>query len=501
MNQQLDPDALMPAAQYPTMTAAQVAEFADRILLLSEGINGPNQFSQESAAYGYIERHFRLAIPPSMGPMLARLSTASNRDDFNPANYMNPIQQISITYWNWLRLKAGNVNVDHAFFIAAYRARLIYLGYLYPERTGRAVTIDEVDWPTEMIDHHVNDYVGPLAAITEVGRRGEAGYVPPVAAREASAYYTAYNQARNNIGKLRAYMQHGTDNVFKRFMSYALSPERGAVMKHISLCAQQYAAMTYLVFRQHGHHYKTEFDAKYTVLWRATTLDSSPMHPGHELLHRAAIHSFGIKTLHVKFFLYLGKGKLADTFIDRQDVAPAGTAIIATCFAAIDLMKSLPIWSQIKESYGDQINILEGQAKLLKNAEDAIKYHKNARLFGVQRFQFDTTTAQALAPIAKGFIEALGSDADLGKQKALDKRAQQNPLMASLVEDVINRVTRKIARTGDISIFAKKLETTANKLAGPAAAIEGTIGPVGETVMVEEEESDGTESEEGEEGG
>jgi len=497
----LDPNRLMPAAEYPTLAAADVERFAERVLLLSEGINGPNQFSQESAAYGYIERHFRLAIPFTMGPMLTTLSNASDRDDFDPAQYMNSLQQISIIYWNWLRLKNGGVDSNNAFFIAAYRARLVYLGYLYTTKEARAVTIDEVDFTNRMVDHHSVDFLGPIEARSAIGTRGEPGYVPAQEARTASDYYTAYRAARSNAARLRAYIDHGTDNTFKRFISYALNEERAAVMKHISLSAQQYAAMTYLVFRQHGHHYKSEFENKYNVLWKATTLESSDKHPGNELLHRAAIHSFGIKTLHVKFFTYLAKNRLAETFIDRQDVAPAGTAIIATCYAAIELMKSLPIWDQVQASYGPQIKILEAQAKQLKNAKEAIKYHKNARLFGVQRFQFDTATAQALAPIAKGFIEALGPDADLSRQKALDKRAQQNPLMASLVEEVINRVTRKIARTGDISIFAKKLETAAGNLGVPRAVIEGgeitgaEVTPLGE----EEELGEESEEEEGEE--
>jgi len=229
-----------------------------------------------------------------------------------------------------------------------------------------------------------------------------------------------------------------------------------AVSKHLAFSAQQYAAMTYLVFRQHGHHYKTEFDNKYNVLWRATTIDSSPMYPGNEIVHRNAIHSFGVKALHLKFYQNINLSKLADTFVDRQDVAPAGTAVVATCNAAIELMKALPVWTQMYGAYKVQIDELSIQAKKLKNAEQAIRYHKNARLFGVQRYQLDLEIAQSLAPIAKGFIESLGPEADLSRQKALDKRAQQNPLVAALVSSVINKVTRAIARSGDINAFARK---------------------------------------------
>jgi len=488
---ELDTATGIPDANYPLMSVQDAGRLIENTLVAYEGVNGPNQFSTESAAYGYIARHLRVVIPRNLYDLLRGLTRDSFTDNPMPGNFINPVQNLTIMYWNFVRLVNGGVNREQAFFVAAYRARLIYLGYLYPDRADRAVTIDEVDFWEGATDFHSAEADFPIRAIAEQGERGTPGYRPAVAQREGNAYGRAYNAAADDNERIAAYYAHGNDQKFKRFISYAMTEANLAVLKHISFSAQQYAAMTYLVFRQHGHHYKTDFDAKYNVLWKATTIDSSPRYPGNEMIHRNAIHSFGVKILHQKFFQNINNQKLAETFVDRQDVAPAGTAVIATCHAAIELMKALPIWDQMYMAYKPQIDALAVQAKKLKDAARAIRYHKNARLFGEQRFELNAEVAHALAPIAKGFIESLGPEADLSKQKALDKRAQQNPLIASLVASVIDKVTRQIARSGDISAFTKGEMKKKVEAAGTGATI----------TEVEEEEEEEEESEEGEEEG
>lgn len=452
---ELDTQTGIPDANFPLMGADEAGRLIENVVVAFEGVNGPNQFSTESAAYGYIARHYRVVVPNVLQANLEGLANDSFRKVPRPGDYINPVQNLAIMYWNFVRMVNGGVNRDQAFFVAAYRARLIYLGYLLPDKRDRAVTIDEVDFWPGAADFHSEEIQYPVRAREAVGEEGQPGYIPAVAASRGNAYGRAYSEATTDRERITAYYVHGKDEKFKRFISYALSGANTAILKHISFAAQQYAAMTYLVFRQHGHHYKPEFDSKYNVLWKATTIDASPNYPGHEMIHRNAIHSFGIRILHQKFFQNIDEGKLAETFVDRQDVAPAGTAVVATCYAAIELMKALPIWDQMYAAYKVQIDTLAKQALKLKDAKGAIRYHKNARLFGEQKFELDAEVAHSLAPIAKGFIEALGPEADLSKQKALDKRAQQNPLIASLVESVINKVTRTIARTGDVSAFSK----------------------------------------------
>lgn len=390
---------------------------AEKLAILAEDVNGPNTFSLESAAYGYIEKYQRLVVPAQYVKMIAA----------NGESNLTVVQLLVITYYNYLRLRSGGMNESDAFFVASYRSRLIERGYLYPRKGERAVTVDEVDWAENTKDYHAE------------------------AMNKSSDYKETVEGDYMDSVHLSDFLEHAPESNFKRFLAYAVSDAQAEVIKHLTFASEQYAAATYLVFRQHGHHYRTEYNTKYDTLWRATTIDASAKYPGHELIHRIAIHSFGVKCLHVKFFENIKAGKLAETFVDRQDVAPSGTAVVATCWASFSLMKSLPIWDDMNNAYKAQIAELERQAQVLKNAEDAIKYHRNAKLFGKVRSTIDTSIAHALAPVAKGFIVSLGTESDLSRQKALDKRAQQNPLIVMTVTSVIDKVIRSARREADFS--------------------------------------------------
>lgn len=407
------------------LTSAEVDAKLDAISYLSEGLNGPNTFSVESAAYGYIERHKRLVVPEDL-----RAWVRANKESWESNDSAAPISSValfSFMYWNYARLCQGGYPSNNALFVAAYRTRLLYMGYLYETKELRSVTIDEVDYTAKNRSHHHVEL-------------------------ETNKEYAKVAQKANSAEEeLKAYLDLGSNDKFKRFLGMVLSTENADVLKFLALASNQFAAATYLVFRQHGHHYTPDLDRKLNVLWKATTIEQSPKYPGNEAVHRDAVHSFGMKALHDKFFYCLSKGKLAETFVDRSDVAPAGTAMIATCWATINLMRSLPIWAGVYAQYKEQIDTLEDQARKLKSAEEAIKYHKNAKLFGVNRFTMNTEVAQALAPIAMGFIQSLGDEADLAQQKTLTKRAQQNPLMTSLTYGVIRTVVNRISKSGEIA--------------------------------------------------
>jgi hypothetical protein len=213
------------------------------VAMLAEEINGANSFNMESAAYGYIDYNHRLIVPPTIIPNLpTRLSLSYTL-------HINSV--LSIAYWNYLRLRSGTMQPNSAFFVAMYRARLISTGYLYRTREQRSVLVDEVDSPANALDYHET----LLASSNE--------------------YKNAVNSARTDAAKIRAYMQFAPEsaNPFKKFIVTCFTGENTAVIKHLTFCADQYAAMTYLVFRQYGHHYKTEYERKYTTLWRATTLE------------------------------------------------------------------------------------------------------------------------------------------------------------------------------------------------------------------------------------
>lgn len=403
-------------------TDAEIAGDLSKLTMLAEDINGPNTFSLESAAYGYIERHHRLILPTKLF------------DDIKSIAQLSIVDLFTIAFYNYTRLRSGGMKDSDAYFVAMYRARLISNGYLYVTKEDRAVTIDEVDWVPNLAAFH--------ADLRE----------------EKKEYKEADDKldATDDEAILRLYLKYANANPFRKFVRWSLLPDQQAIIKHLVFTADQYAASTYLVFRQHGHHYKQEFDSKYDVLWKATTIEQSPSYPGNEIIHRIAIHSFGVKTLHVNFHRMLSENKLAETFVDRADVAPSGTAIVATCWAAINLMRSLPIWTELYAAYGDRIDLLQAEAQKLKVPETAIDYHKNAKLFGRVKRRINTDVAASLAPIAKGFIEAMGEGSDLSRQKALDKRANQNPVVVNTINNVIIRIMTSVARTGDMSMITGK---------------------------------------------
>jgi hypothetical protein len=394
-----------------------VTNALEKLQMIAEPINGPNSFNLETAAYGYITREERLVIPLSL-----KHKIPTNAGD---ANTLNIVELTSIMMYNYLRMKKRNLTDDHSIFLAVYRSRLIQLGYLLRDKEDRRVTVDEVDYPRQAKDHHGIEYA------------------------KTPAYKAAYDAADTDSTKLAAMMQHGTDDHFKKFLGFLT--QKTDIISYVTMSATQFAASTYLVFRQMGHHFKSELEGKYNVLWKATTLERPNFVPSNSEIHRSAIHSFGVYVLHEMFFKNLDAGLLAETFVERSDVTPCGVAVIKTCWASISLMKSLPIWGSLYKAYKQQIDELEIQASQLNDARNAIKFHKNAKLFGRTRAMLDPSSAYALSPVAKGFLESMSVEADIKKQKALDKRASQNPVAVAMIANVIIGIMDRITTSGDLA--------------------------------------------------
>jgi len=396
----------------------------EKLQMLAEPINGPNSFNLETAAYGYIQREERLVIPGS-------LKSAIPTEFGSPVN-LNVVQLMGIAMYNYVRLRKFNLGEEHALYVALYRARLVSLGYLLRNKEDRKVTVDEVDYPARVLDHHTDDF------------------------QKVKEYNAAFQASSDDKDRLYAAFTYTGSAAFKNFLSLVYAKQ--AILENVTLVTTQIAASTYLVFRQMGHHYKPELDTKYKVLWKATTLETPSFMPANTHLHRTAIHSFGVYTLHKMFYRNLDQSLLAETYVDRSDVTPCGVAVINTCWASIKLMQALPIWAGLYAAYAQQIDTLRQQASKLQDAEAAIKYHKNAKLFGVSREYLDPSSAYALAPVAKGFLNSMEEDADIKRQKSLDKRANQNPLAVMLISNVIITVMNKIQNEGNI---AKALPTVA----------------------------------------
>jgi hypothetical protein len=394
-----------------------VTNALEKLQMLAEPINGPNSFNLETAAYGYITREERLVIPLSLKDKIPT--------NIGDAVNLNIIELSSIMMYNYLRMKKRSLTDDHAVFIAAYRARLIQLGYLLRNKEDRHVTVDEVDYPRQAKNHHQIDYAG------------------------SPDYKKAFDEADSDAEQYAAMMTYGSDDHFKKFLGFLT--QKTDITTYITMASTQLAASTYLVFRQMGHHYKSELEGKYNVLWKATTLERPNFVPSNSEIHRSAIHSFGVYSLHEMFFRNNDGGLLSETYTERSDVTPCGVAVIKTCWASISLMQSLPIWGSLYRAYKEQIDALKEQASKLNDARGAIKYHKNARLFGQTRAYLDPAAAYALSPVAKGFLESMSVEADIKKQKALDKRASQNPVAVAMIANVIIGIMDRITTSGDLA--------------------------------------------------
>jgi len=399
------------------VSAENVQAAVEKLQMLAEPINGPNSFNLETAAYGYITREERLIIPGSLKANIPTTITQTVQLNIN--------QLLGIAMYNYVRMRKYNLSEDHALYIALYRARLISLGYLLRDKEDRKVSVDEVDYSRAAKDPHTIDY------------------------DNVAAYKEAFDKANNDREMMTAAFVHSSSSNFKSFLGLVFS--KANILEHVTLVATQLAASTYLVFRQMGHHYKPELEGKYSVLWKATTLETHNFMPSNAHLHRTAIHSFGVYALHEKFFQNKEASLLAETYMDRSDVTPCGVAVINTCWASIKLMQSLPLWGSLYAAYKEQIDTLQNQASRLKDAKSAIRFHKNAKLFGVTREYLDPTSAYALAPVAKGFLQSMDEDADIKRQKSLDKRANQNPLAVTLIQNVIITVMNKIQNEGNIA--------------------------------------------------
>lgn len=458
-----------------------------QMAMLSEGINGSNTFDATSAAYGYIKVHERLVVPRSLQAIIIAETKSIVEASALPVPKLTLLQMFSIIYANYVRLIGGDVAETSAFFIAVYRARLIKSGYLAVEKHHRAVTVDEIDWLDTAHDFQTHGLLTKMAEVDETATDADGKTVTKKVKKlvavegdtDLHKLSKAYLGARTETDLPVAYMKYGSNAKFKSFLSKAASAEYMAIIKHVMMCAEQYAAITYLLFRQFGHHYKSEYDQKIDIMWKATTIDKSPAYPGHALMNRTAVHSFGLKYLYLGFYRALDAKKLAETFVDRANVAPAGTAVVLTTYAGIEIMKSIVGWPNIYANYKSTIDKLAEQAVELRKDEGrkALKYHTNARLFGFTRFKIDTSYAASLAVLVKGFIQSLGKEADLSKQKALDKYAKQNPVMVKTITKVLkNMANAQVKETRVEDAFPSAMGTatrTAAITSGSASSESG----------------------------
>jgi len=454
-----DPDSVYVADSSP-FNVDMLKARGERVLALAEGINGPSTFDVESAAYGYIQGWQKLVVPKYVHDMLDDPALKSTSKQLAGVDAMTLLDVLFVAFCNYVKLRKGSETADAdskleeraCYWIAMYRARLVKQGYLYKSKEARAVTVDEL--------HVQESAANPLLKLTKADDRAAFSKdiaVPAQAAMALKAYYETITEAGpdGKPTKLTAW---------SRFIS--LYVDRPKVAEDIVFTAEQVSAATYLVFRQFGHHYQASLKEKYEIMWKATTLAKPEMLPDLNAVHRIAIHSFGMRALHDKFWYNYDNGKLAETYRDRSTVAPCGAAQLMTANAALSLMEALPIWNTLYMGYATQIDTVRAEAKKMGSPRDMIVYHKNAKLFGVERKKANNEAAIPVAPIIKGWLNFQGKEAAMAGQRTLNKLAEQNPAIVTLVEAVLTGVIDKIASSGDVSALSTAMPGTRRAIQG-----------------------------------
>lgn len=392
-------------------------EIAKSFKSLIATYDGPDSFDAAQVAYGYIDSHERLIVPQYL---YDRLPTA-----LPDAKYIMEgvgiIHLLPMIAANTMRLKMSQMKESHAVCLATIRARLTVLGYLLKTKEARLMRIDEVDILKEATEKKISAFTKDVTQCT------------PDILRDIHTSLVSKHKEGKTLGVLDTLMVTG----ISLYAKYAKE------IRMMSYNAETIIAFSYLLFRQLGHHYQIEYEDKYDKLKLASKLDFPVDCPSNAALFRTAVHPFGFRA--AAYLIHLREDCLPGTVKKRLDVAPNGMAILKTTWAAFSALQSFPIANEFYRLYSNQISQL---GTLMIEYDNMTSYnqlalHNFARFFFTEDELkskpegFNVKLAEDLAPIAKGIIDAMGSNTALSKQKVLDKHADNNPLIVQAVTAVI----------------------------------------------------------------
>jgi predicted RNA-binding protein len=343
----------------------------------------------------------------------------ANSDEYDTT--LTNIDVLKIKFLNFAKMRNAGLSDESSHAIAHLRSRWIALRCLYEDLEDRGVSYDEVVY----IDEKDNEFGSVVSATT-----------------------------LEEITDTDAWKNHG--DVMVRVGADKLY---GA--EFCTLWAENIWAISELVMRIRGHHYKAEYEDLITRVFKAASEGSVDLPANYKFadIFHTAIHPFGIKALPVMTAHFQIHGKIANSLLIRFSGAPNGTAVITTTSAGLNLFKSESWYSTFESTFKSQIDLTIAFARSVLN--DKYSYHMSARLYGLNRLHTLTvgekeyTLSEAenivgtLAPMIKGFSDAIidfqrntqRSGFAFGKQQVLDKRASNNPLaaikMSKLVEVIL----------------------------------------------------------------
>jgi len=349
---------------------------------LVEDLNGPHAFKDERAAFGYVQRHEYLRV---VAPLLNACPT-----DLTPgtAELGNLNFILATAYFNAARLREGNVNDAVAVRIGLLRAKWISLGWLRKTKEQRNTPFNEV---MEVVGDRI---VGPIGADFSV----EVGEDYNVVTYDETKWWS------DELKKVDV-------NKWSE-----LAPILWAVVAH--------------VFRVRGHHYKLEYEELYTRTFAGTLMTFPDNILTWQDIGRTAIHPFGVSALERGAAEMEANNSLPRNLLIRRNAIPCGAALVGTTYAALKSLAGTPFYPQIRAHYTVQIDALELEYQEV--ITHGLAYHISAGLYGIQKRVLNTVSAEALAPLLGGYIDALPRESAIKGQKSLNKHKDTNPLMSKL---------------------------------------------------------------------
>lgn len=408
-----------------------------QIDLLLETVNGTGTYSNTRALFGYLEASKMLFLPANValknppdidlkevGKIQWMDSLSKKMNEAQDSDYdttMSNIDLVKIKLINFAKMRIAGLSDESAHAVAHLRARWIALGCLYDDIDTRGVTYDEVVY----IDTDDKDFQSVIEADT-----------------------------LDELMKTAVWSEHGD-------LMVRVGADKLYGAEFCTLWAENIWAISELIMRIRGHHYKAEYEDLITRVFRAASEGSVDLPANYKFadIFHTAIHPFGIKALPVMTAHFQIHGKVANSLLIRFSGAPNGIAVITTTAAGLNLFKSESWYATFEATFKSQIDLTTSFARSVLN--DKYSYHMSARLYGLNRLHtikvgekdYSLTEAEnivgTLAPMIKGFSDAIidfqkqsnRSGFAFGKQQVLDKRASNNPLaaikMSKLVEVIL----------------------------------------------------------------
>jgi len=218
-----------------------------------------------------------------------------------------------------------------------------------------------------------------------------------------------------------------------------------AQFKEFYPIAQTYAFLQPIiaefVFRTTGHHYLSGagqgegYRAKYHKLYTACLKPELSNFMETNIQLHNCLHWVGPARARSVLLRQMDGPTIPDAIKIRANAAPAGTALVTTTVAVLDLALPTKVEKAIEQHMGIDTKTLRGMAKEL--TFNPGKFHKTASAYGIaplsdadkHLLEDALEMARKLAPVTLAIVEVFGRDTELAQAKALKKHSLSNPIL------------------------------------------------------------------------